>query len=49
MEHVSSSTVPDRKVFEQRLHIRNQVEGDSRTTQSQKMEPETMPTNVCKH
>ncbi|XP_031740791.1 sister chromatid cohesion protein SCC2 isoform X3 [Cucumis sativus] len=45
MDHVSSSTAPDRKVFEQRLPIRNQVEGDSRTTQSHKTEPETMPTN----
>ncbi|XP_038880414.1 sister chromatid cohesion protein SCC2 isoform X2 [Benincasa hispida] len=43
MEHVSSSTVSDRKVFDQRLHIRSQVEGDSRTTQNHK--PETMPTN----
>ena len=49
MDHVSSSTAPDRKVFEQRLPIRNQVEGDSRTTQSHKTEPETMPTNVCRH
>ncbi|XP_022998261.1 sister chromatid cohesion protein SCC2 isoform X2 [Cucurbita maxima] len=43
MEHVSSSMVSDRKVFEQKLPIRSQVEGESRTIQNHK--PESMPTN----
>lgn len=47
MEHVSSSMVSDRKVFEQRLPSRSQVEGGSTTNQNHK--PESMPTNVCKH
>ncbi|XP_022144453.1 sister chromatid cohesion protein SCC2 isoform X2 [Momordica charantia] len=45
MEHVSSSTVSDRKVFEQKLPIRSKDEGDCRINQNQKHKLESIQTN----